>query len=124
MNKDQNCIFCKITEKKIPAKIIFEDNNLIIIQDIKPSAPFHHLVIPKEHIESVATLEEKNRKMISDIFMAAKLDAEKAGLKGYKTVFNVGRDGGQIIGHLHLHILGGWTKKEDIEKMPHPKFDK
>ena len=108
--KDNNCIFCKIIAKEIPAKILMEDNNLIILQDIKPSAPFHHLIIPKEHIQSVAHLEEKDREIIAELFFAAKIDAEKAGLKGYKTIFNVGKEGGQIIDHLHLHLMGGWTK--------------
>lgn len=106
MNND--CIFCKIISREVPAEILFENESLIIIQDIKPSAPFHHLIIPKEHIESVAHLEEKDRNIIADLFFAAKADAEKAGLKGYKTTFNVGREGGQIVDHLHLHLMGGW----------------
>jgi histidine triad (HIT) family protein len=108
--KDENCIFCKIVDKEIPAKILFEDNDLIVLQDIKPSAPFHHLIIPKEHIQSVAHLQEKDGAIIAKLFFAAQTDAEKAGLKGYKTIFNVGRDGGQIIDHLHLHLMGGWNK--------------
>ena len=108
--KDDNCIFCKIIAKEIPANILLENDNLIILQDIKPSAPFHHLIIPKQHIRSIAHLEEKDRDIIADLFFAAKADAEKAGLKGYKTTFNVGREGGQIIDHLHLHLMGGWIK--------------
>lgn len=107
---NENCIFCKIINKEIPAEIIFENDVLIIIKDIKPSAPFHHLVIPKKHIPSVAHLEENDRDILADLFFAAKDDAQKAGLKGYKTIFNVGREGGQIIDHLHLHLMGGWTK--------------
>lgn len=122
--KDENCIFCKIIAKEIPAEVLFEDNDLIVIKDAKPSAPIHHLIIPKEHIQSVAHLEEKNSAIIAKIFLAAKEDAKKAGLKGYKTVFNVGPGGGQIINHLHLHLLGGWNKKEDIERMPQPNLEK
>ncbi len=124
MNTDPNCIFCKIINKEIPAKIISETASLIVIQDRAPSAPVHHLVIPKKHIESVAHLEIVDEEIIADIFFTAKDDAKKTGLKGYKTVFNVGKEGGQVIPHLHLHLLGGWTQKEDIEKMPHPKLDK
>ena len=102
--KDKNCIFCKIVDKEVPAEILLENEKLIILQDIKPSAPFHHLIIPKEHIQSVAHLEEKDRDIIADLFLAARDDAAKAGLKGYKTIFNVGREGGQIIDHLHLHL--------------------
>lgn len=108
--KDESCIFCKIVSKEIPAKIIFEDKDLIVIQDTKPSAPFHHLIIPREHIQSIAHLEKKDGVIIAKLFFAAKADAEKANLKGYKTIFNVGREGGQIIDHLHLHLMGGWVK--------------
>ena len=123
--KDKNCIFCKIIAKEIPAQILFENNNLIVLQDIKPSAPVHHLIIPKEHIISVAHLTEKNKEIISEIFLTAIEDAKRSGLKGYKTVFNVGKEGGQIIDHLHLHLMGGWSKKEEIEGMPrNPKYKK
>jgi len=107
---NSRCIFCKIIAKKIPAEIIFEDNNIIILQDVKPSAPFHHLIIPKEHIQSVAHLKNKDKEIIAELFFAAQKDAEKAKLKGYKTIFNVGREGGQIVDHLHLHLMGGWKK--------------
>jgi histidine triad (HIT) family protein len=121
--KDKNCLFCKIIAKEIPAKILFENDDLIILQDIKPSAPIHHLIVPKEHIPSIAHLREKDKKIIAELFFAAKEDAKKAGLKGYKTIFNVGREGGQIIDHLHLHLMGGWNKKEDIERMPCAPLD-
>ena len=111
--KDKNCIFCKIVAKEIPAEITFEDKDLIVLQDKNPSAPFHHLVIPKDHIQSIADLEEKDREIISKLFFTARDDTKKAGLKGYKTVFNVGRAGGQLIDHLHLHLLGGWKNKKD-----------
>jgi histidine triad (HIT) family protein len=112
MPKDKNCIFCKIVAKEIPAKILFEDDDLIVLQDIKPSAPFHHLVIPKVHIKSVADLQEKDAELIAKLFFRARDDAKLGGLKGYKTTFNVGREGGQIIDHLHLHIMGGWNQAE------------
>jgi histidine triad (HIT) family protein len=108
--KDPNCIFCKIINKEIPAEILFENEKLIILQDIKPSAPFHHLIIPKEHIRSIMDLEEKDQEIISELVFTAKKNAEEADLKGYKLSFNVGREGGQIIDHLHLHLMGGWTK--------------
>jgi histidine triad (HIT) family protein len=106
MKKD--CIFCKIINKEVPAKILLENEDLIILQDIKPSAPFHHLIIPKKHIESVARLEDQDKDLIGKMFLAARDNAKEAKLKGYKTIFNVGRDGGQLIDHLHLHIMGGW----------------
>ncbi len=115
--KEENCIFCKIINKEIPAEILFEDENLIVLQDIKPSAPIHHLIIPKEHIRSIMDLEEKDREVISKLIFTAKADAEKMRLEGYKLTFNVGREGGQVIDHLHLHLLGGWKNKEDVDKI-------
>jgi len=124
MKKENDCVFCKIANKEIPVEILFEDRDIIIFPDKNPSAPIHHLVIPKKHIQSLAHLEKGDEKVIAKIFFAAKDDAKKAGLKGFKTLFNVGPDGGQIINHLHLHILGGWSKKSDIDMMPHPNLDK
>ncbi|MFZ2038521.1 MAG: histidine triad nucleotide-binding protein [Minisyncoccia bacterium] len=114
--KKEDCLFCKIVGKEIPAEIVFEREDLIIIKDIKPAAPIHHLIIPKKHIVSIAELMEDDKCIIGEMFYAAKEDATKSGLTGYKTVFNVGRDGGQVIDHLHLHLLGGWAKKAEMEK--------
>jgi histidine triad (HIT) family protein len=112
-----DCIFCKIVKKEIPADIVFENKNLIIIKDIKPSAPLHYLVIPKEHIQSIAHLEGNHRDILVNLIYAAKDAAKKAGLKGYKLVFNVGREGGQIVDHLHLHLLGGWKDQSNLEEL-------
>lgn len=104
-----NCIFCKIVKKEIPSEIVYENDNVIVFKDNKPSAPVHYLVVPKEHIASISHLHENHNEVISEIIYIAKEQAEKLGLKGYKLVFNVGREGGQLIDHLHLHLLGGWT---------------
>lgn len=119
-----DCIFCKITKKEIPADILFENKDLIIIKDVNPSAPIHYLVIPKEHIQSIAHLEGNHKDVLASLIYAAKDAAKKSGLRGYKLVFNVGREGGQVIDHLHLHLLGGWSKKSDIDAMPYPSLDK
>lgn len=116
---DRGCIFCKIVNKEIPSQSIYEDGELIVIKDIIPKAPVHYLVIPKEHIQSIIHLENNHAEVLSKIIFAAKSVAEKLGLKGYKLVFNVGREGGQVIDHLHLHLLGGWLKVEDIDATPH-----
>ncbi|OGY64961.1 MAG: histidine triad nucleotide-binding protein [Candidatus Harrisonbacteria bacterium RIFOXYA1_FULL_48_8] len=107
-----DCIFCKIAKKEIPAEVIMETAEVMAFRDTHPSAPVHYLVIPKEHIQSIAHLQNNHNEIIAKVIYAAKAVAEKIGLKGYKLVFNVGREGGQIIDHLHLHLLGGWTKKE------------
>lgn len=119
-----DCIFCKISKKEILADIIYEDDNVMVFKDTRPLAPIHYLIIPKEHIQSIIYLESNHQKIISKIIFAAKKTAEDLKLKGYKLVFNVGREGGQVIDHLHLHLLGGWTKQEDIDLMPHPGLDK
>ena len=119
-----DCIFCKITKKDIPADITYEDDQVMAFKDIKPSAPVHYLIVPKEHIQSIAYLEGNHSDVLVKTIYTAKDLAAKLGLKGYKLVFNVGREGGQIIDHLHLHLLGGWSHKKDIEKMSHPGLDK
>ena len=116
--KDETCIFCKIINKEIPAQILLENEDLIVLQDIKPSAPYHHLIIPKKHIRSIMDLKEEDREIVSKIIMSAKADAEKAGLKGYKLIFNVGREGGQIIDHLHLHLICHQTHRLAIPQEP------
>lgn len=121
---NQECIFCKITSKEISSEILFENPSVMVFKDIRPSAPVHYLVVPKEHIQSIAHLEGNHKEVLASIIYTAKDMAEKLNLKGYKLVFNVGRDGGQVIDHLHLHLLGGWGRKSDIEAMPSLDMDK
>lgn len=104
-----DCVFCNIVNKTIDSQLIFENNNLIVIKDILPKAPVHLLVIPKKHIAGVSSLEAGDEPLAGEMIFIAKGMAEKFGVAdtGYKLVFNVGRDGGQVIPHLHLHIMGG-----------------
>lgn len=118
-----DCVFCKIVKKELESDILYEDSAILAFKDIRPSAPVHYLVVPKEHIQSISHLEGNHKEVISSLIFTAKKLAEDANLKGYKLVFNVGREGGQIIDHLHLHLLGGWTKDES-KHMPHPHLDK
>lgn len=111
-----NCIFCKISKKEIPATTVFEDADVAAFTDIHPKAPVHILVIPKEHIQSIAHLEAAHADVIAKLVYAAKRIAVEKELTGYKLVFNVGREGGQMVDHLHLHLLGGWEKPEDWKK--------
>ncbi len=119
-----DCLFCKISKKEIPADTVYENENLLAFKDIRPSAPTHILVVPKEHIQSIAHLEGNHRDILAALIYAAKDLAVKLGFKGYKLVFNVGREGGQVIDHLHLHLLGGWNKKSEIDVMPNLNLDK
>ena len=107
-----DCIFCSIANKKNPADIIYEDENFVVFKDIRPTAPVHFLLVPKEHIASINDLKNKHRELIGDLFLLAKKIAEESGISdGYKLAFNTGRKGGQLVDHLHLHLMGGW--KED-----------
>lgn len=111
-----DCLFCKIASGKVASEIIYEDHEVKAFKDIRPSAPVHILVIPKEHIESIAHLEANHNDIIAKLIYRAKQIAADKGLKGYKLVFNVGREGGQVIDHLHLHLLGGWGREDNPDK--------
>ncbi len=103
------CVFCKIVNKEIPAKVVYEDDKVMAFHDINPQAPVHILVIPKEHIPTVNDLEEKHKELIGHIFMVIKKIAKEMGIaeSGYRVLVNCNRDGGQEIYHLHFHLLGG-----------------
>lgn len=104
-----SCLFCKIINREISAEIVYEDNRILAFKDIKPAAPVHLLIIPKKHITSVNHLTKQDTELIGELFLAAQKIARDNGIAkiGYRLVFNVGRGGGQIIDHLHLHLLGG-----------------
>jgi len=119
-----DCVFCKIAKKEIPSDLVFEHKDLIVFKDIHPSAPVHYLVVPREHIQSIAHLEGNHKDVLAGLIYTAKEEAKKLGLKGYKLVFNVGREGGQVIDHLHLHLLGGWKNNGDIDHKKIPMQDK
>ncbi len=107
-----NCIFCKIVKKENPANILLESDDAVMIEDIHPSAPIHFMVVSKRHIDSIADISRSDEPLIGRMVSMAKEGAEKLSLSGYKLVFNVGPDGGQIIDHIHLHMIGGWKAGE------------
>lgn len=104
-----DCVFCNIVNKTIESEILFDNENLIVIKDILPKAPVHLLVIPKKHIQGIQHMEAGDQNLAGEMVIVAKQMAEKYGIgeTGYKLIYNVGRDGGQVIPHLHLHLLGG-----------------
>ncbi len=109
-----DCLFCKIIAGEIPSTKVYEDELVLAFRDIAPQAPTHILVIPKEHIASVAEINEKNSAVISHIFEVIAKIAKEEGLSGgYRVVSNCGDDAGQTVHHLHFHILGG--KKLNVE---------
>lgn len=101
----KNCIFCKIINKEIPKEFVFQNEKLVAFNDIHPKAPIHILVVPKEHTPSVKELISAD--IPGGMVLAAKKIAEEKKLDGYKLLFNVGREGGQEVDHLHLHLMGG-----------------
>jgi len=113
-----DCIFCKIAAKQIPSKFLYEDTDLMAFHDINPSAPVHMLIVPKQHIPTLADCDESHAALLSKMMLLApKLAQEHGcgyvagasgrGTGGFKTQFNTGPDGGQEVYHLHLHVLGG-----------------
>ena len=103
-----DCVFCRIISGEIPSKKAYEDDKVLAFFDLEPQAPVHILIIPKEHIESVDRVNSQNSQIIGYIFeIAAKLAKEFGLSKGYRIVANCGEDGGQTVGHLHFHLLGG-----------------
>lgn len=106
--KMQDCIFCKIVNKEIPTEvIIYEDEEILVFKDINPKAPVHFLIIPKKHIPSLKVLEPGDKVLMGNLVLVAKKIAEEKGIQGYKFVCNVGKEGGQVVEHLHLHFLAG-----------------
>lgn len=102
-----DCIFCKIIKRNIPANIIYEDNELIAFNDIYPKAEVHFLVIPKTHIISMLHLNHAHEQIIGKLMIVANQIARELGLdKGYRLQINTGERGGQEVPHLHIHILG------------------
>jgi histidine triad (HIT) family protein len=100
-----DCIFCKIVKGEASASKVYEDDEVLGFMNIKPEARIHVLIIPKKHIESVKTLEPADAELVGKLFLAAKDIAKERGLEGYKLAINVGREGGQIVDHMHLHLL-------------------
>lgn len=110
----EDCIFCKIIKGEIPANIVYQDEDMVAFHNIKPSAPKHVLIIPVLHIESVNALEEKHSAVISKMMIKAKEIAQLLGIRqsGYKLIINVEKGAGQVIFHLHIHLIGGWKKQK------------
>jgi len=104
-----DCIFCRIIQKKMPAKVLFEDTHFLAFEDINPKAPTHILIIPKKHIESLDTMVEEDEFAVGRLFMVARNLAreKKVHRSGYRTVINTGADACQSVFHIHLHLLGG-----------------
>ncbi|MCU0558765.1 MAG: histidine triad nucleotide-binding protein [Desulfobacterales bacterium] len=106
------CIFCDIVDGRAPAEIVHRTEHLVVFPDIRPQAPVHLLIVPAKHIRSVNDLAPEDRPILADMLLAGKQMAQRFGISasGYKLVVNVERGGGQVIFHLHLHLIGGWQR--------------
>ncbi len=107
---EENCTFCKIISGEKAADVLYQDESLVVFKDIRPHAPVHLLIVPREHIRSLNDLREKDKDIIFKMIIKAKEMAKERSIaeSGYRLVFNVEQGGGQVIFHLHLHLLGGW----------------
>lgn len=105
----ENCLFCKIAAGEIPSTEVYSDEHIVAFRDISPAAPQHILLIPRKHIQSVATLTEQDGELMGKLLLTAKKIAVDLGVaqSGYRCVLNTGEDGGQTVHHLHLHLLAG-----------------
>jgi histidine triad (HIT) family protein len=104
-----DCIFCKIANGTIPSRKVYEDERILVFHDIEPQAPVHLLVIPKKHIASLEEAAPEDAELLGQVMLAAQKAARDAGLAsgGYRVITNIGPDAGQLVFHLHLHVLGG-----------------
>jgi histidine triad (HIT) family protein len=108
-----DCIFCKIVTGEIPTRMVFENDTLVVFKDIKPHAPVHLLIVPRKHIRSVNDLTAEDGPIVAEMIQVSRDMAGEQGIgaSGYKLLFNVEKGGGQVIFHLHLHLIGGWAPK-------------
>ena len=110
-----DCIFCKIITGEIPGKIIYRDTEVIAFYDISPKAPVHFLVVPVKHLSSLREAKKEDNILLGKLLLTTQKISEdlKIAGSGYKVVMNNGKDAGQLVFHLHLHVLSGWRKKEE-----------
>lgn len=106
----EDCLFCQIIRGDKPADFLHKDESLVVFKDIYPQAPIHWLIVPRRHIRSMNDVTEQDWDVISQMIFRGKEMAKEADVaqSGYKLLFNVERGGGQVIFHVHLHLLGGW----------------
>lgn len=110
-----DCLFCKIVDGVIPSTKVYEDETVLAFKDINPQAPVHVVVIPKQHIDSAASITPDNSAVVAHVFEVIARLAKELGLEnGFRVINNCGEDGGQTVKHLHFHLLGGTKLSEKI----------
>ncbi len=107
---EKDCLFCQIASGETNTEFLYQNENLVVFKDIHPQAPVHLLIVPKKHSRSVNDLTDADREIVAELIMVAKKMATESGVSksGYKVFINVERGGGQLIFHLHMHLIGGW----------------
>jgi histidine triad (HIT) family protein len=107
---EKDCIFCQIAQGQTETEFLYQSDTLVVFKDINPHAPVHLLLVPKKHIRSVNDITEADQEILAELIMVAKEMAREHGVarSGYKLLYNVEKGGGQLIFHLHLHLIGGW----------------
>lgn len=104
----EDCLFCRIARGDIPSRKVYEDDDVLAFRDIHPKAPVHFLIIPKKHITSLAEAEPEDTPLLGKMLSLTRTLALQEGCRnGFRVIINTGRDGGQEVGHLHIHVLGG-----------------
>jgi histidine triad (HIT) family protein len=103
-----DCIFCKIVAGEIPCRKVYEDDDVLAFHDVNPAAPVHFMLIPKLHVDSLDVCENAHQILLGKLLLLAPKLAKEQGLNdGFKTVINTGKGGGQVVFHLHVHVIGG-----------------
>jgi len=111
-----HCVFCKVVRGEIHSTKVYEDGEILAFRDISPMAPVHILIIPKRHIENLASVQEVDYSLLGKILLVAKKVSINERINhAYKLTTNSGKNAGQVVMHLHFHLLGGWAKKEDVK---------
>ena len=114
MSSRSDCLFCKIVAGDIPSERLYEDDEIFVFRDIAPQAPFHGLLIPKTHIATLNDLRPEHTAMAGRLFLVAKALAAEYDLPGYRVVVNTNPEGGQVVYHVHMHLLGGRQMKPGL----------
>ena len=106
---NDSCLFCKIIKRQIPSKAVFENDEMMAFEDIRPQAPVHVIIVPKNHIETLASATDTDTLTVGKLVMAAREIARSKGIEkaGYRVVINCNKDAGQEVFHIHVHLLGG-----------------
>lgn len=102
-----DCVFCLIATQRIPADVVYEDEDVMAFRDNQPVAPMHILIIPKRHIASLQETKPEDGRLLGKLLLVANQLANEAELPGYRVAINVGKEGGQVVPHLHVHVIGG-----------------